>query len=404
METEKQALPKIDPKKHKIPFSFIYIVFDVILRFILFWMYKTEICNGWLYWLSQIVFIPLLVFIFSSIGGREKKWKELLKKNDSFTENDKLEVEGSAISVIFCLLAIALFAFFSWNSFASFPPWLQRISTVFSLFIYAFYILVVFMLSYSKVKLKEKKHEKFCDTLSVDGNDEKLIKLEVSLSQFSNKVDTYTLESALLGALTFSGFLAILALDKSVFNNIQAFLMQVSDIFYNLVNFNINNLSVISLNQQMIISTLAIESIICSLFFLLVLVSRTRFHDTISAAELHIKMARELNNKEEEYDIVYHQQPSNKVIQERLELLNVEINQKLRFGSQKLKELESIVNYMNYVRNIGLFLFVIILSTAAGIVSYKLSIAFLILYIISYTYHKMDSWAKKRSWVLFIKK
>jgi len=383
------------PTVQLVPFSYRYVLIDLILRLSAFWLYKIDFINIWLFLSCQIIVISLLTLIYVSTNENGKKWKENFKKTNGYVYNDKIEIEGSAISFIFCIIVICIGTYIFWSLIDNFSAWLRNLLTLITFFVYGFYIMVVYMMSFSK--WKEEKINKVIDALSVDGNDERLVKLEVSLSQLSNKVDTYTLESALLGALAFSGFLAILALDKSFVSNIDIFLTQMSLIFNRLIDFNFNNIPFIRLNMQSIQSALAIESIICSLFFLLVIVSRIRFHDTSSEAELYIKIAREFNNKEEEYDVINHHQPSN-VIQERLDHLNSEINEKLKFGTKRIKELESIVTYMNYVRNIGLFLFVIILSTAASIVTYKLSIAFFLLYIISYSFHKIDSWAKRRSW------
>ncbi len=399
MDNEKQTSTVNKPEKHKFPFSYINISSDLLLRFIFLWLYATDICNIWIFWICQIVLVPSITLIVFS--GKEKKCKEQIRKEQEIAENVKIEIEvqGNAFSVLFALSAITIGTIITWKLFSSIELWLQILLTIITCVVYGFYILVIFMASYPKVKGenqdKQKKENINSDLLSVDGNDEKLVELEISLSKFSRKVDSYTLESALLGALTFSGFLAILALDNSINNNIQIFLSQISAISHTLINFNA--LPTISLNQQTIISALAMETIICSLFFLLVIVSRIRFHDALGEAELFIKIARELNNKVEEYNINYQQEPS-KVMQERVDFLNARINEKLKIGEQRKKDLESIVVYMSFVRNIGLFLFVLILSTAACIVSYKLSIGFFVLYVISYTYQQFDTWAKKRSW------
>ncbi|MEI8202199.1 MAG: hypothetical protein WCH34_04255 [Bacteroidota bacterium] len=386
------------PNKHYVPFSYRFIATDLILRFIFLWLYEIEICNFWLFWGSQILLIPLIVIIYTSQTNREKQWAELFKNENRFAENDKIEVEGNAKIFTICFSIIILGAFISWNQYSSLPLWLQIILTVLTFFIYGFYILMIFYGSYSNLKKKDAnikgdKHLNNYNAISDKNNEEKLIILEISLKQFSNKVDTYTLESTLLGALSFSGFLTILSLDNSVIENIKILLDQFSAFFNSLITFNV--LPEASINQHSIISILAIETIICSFFFLLVIVSRIRFHDTFSEAELQMRIAKGLNIKENE-NINSHHKKDTEFSQEKLSSLNAEISEKIKISFLKKKELESIINYMNYVRNIGLLFFVIILSTAASLISIKLSIAFLILYFISYSYHKIDSWAKRK--------
>jgi hypothetical protein len=334
---------------YKVPFSYILISSDVILRFICLWMYKSQNINDWLFWLSQIIFIPLLeffIFMFTNSQAVER-----IKKSKLLNEKFTLEVEGNAQSVIFCLTAFAIGIFTSWTLFADFTIGMQIFLITGTIVVYGFYIWVLSSISFGRVKnenstrKEEHKNQNYPEIFSVDGNDEKLVELEISLTQFSNKVDTYTLESAVLGALSFSGFLAILSLDNSVVNNIQILLSQFSAIFNSLIDLNFNILPLPILNQQTIISLLAIELIICSFFFLLVIVSRIRFHDTLCEAELYIKTSRELNNKEEEYDIIYHQSPSES-IKERLAFLSAEITKKLNIGTKRKKELESIINYL----------------------------------------------------------
>lgn len=399
MENEIQTTNDINNKVNKVPFSYLFISLDIVCRLILLWLFKVEICDIWIFWLTQLFFIPLAILIFTSVLGEKRKKSHLKEKG--FTAKDKLEVEGNAKSVIFCLSILVIGTYICFELFSSLSQWLQILFTILTFFTYGFYIMVSFGLSYSKIekeiKSKKENNNKNNEDLSIELHDERLIELEISLTQFSNKVDTYTLESALIGALSFSGFLAILSLDNAVVNNIQILLAQFSTFFNNLIAFNINVSTLTNLTQQTIMALLAFELIMCSFFFLLVLVSRIRFHDTLCEAELYIKMARELKNKEEEYNIIYLENPLY-VIKERLVILTSEIKQKLNMGSQIMKELESIIKYMNYVRNIGLFLFVIILSTSANLVTYKLSISFIVLYIMSYAYHKIDTLAYNHSW------
>ncbi|MEJ0031318.1 MAG: hypothetical protein WDO15_13505 [Bacteroidota bacterium] len=56
-----------------------------------------------------------------------------------------------------------------------------------------------------------------------DRNDEEIVQLETKLNSFTGRLEAYVLESALFGALTFSGFLQIMASDLVSFTDLENF-------------------------------------------------------------------------------------------------------------------------------------------------------------------------------------
>jgi hypothetical protein len=268
--------------------------------------------------------------------------------------------------------------------------------------IYGAYIFLIYNLSFSQIENKNDEfigEESNIEIKSVDGNDIELIKQEVSISSFSQKIDSFTIESALLGALAFSCFLAILQIDNKVVSTLDILFEQLSLSLNSLIRFNLSELfsflSSIPGNYHFIMGILSVESLICSLFYLLVIVSRIRFHDVLLFAEFEIKLAREYNNKEEEYSLL-EAQNQTKITKEKLEYYSNKINKILETSSEHITQLKSVVNYMNKIRIIALFLFVLLISTAACIISFKLGFVFLILYYISFSYQKIDNFSRSK--------
>jgi hypothetical protein len=226
-----------------------------------------------------------------------------------------------------------------------------------------------------------------------------LIRQEISISSYSQRVDTYTIESALFGALAFTCFLALLQIDKDVAKNTAKLLQWPRDQIYYIWEITEKTPEKYPLGSKQapyFYSIIALLSLICSQFYLLVIVSRIRFHDILKFAEFEVKLAREFNQKEENYDLLNTQQKTAD-INTRLNKLTVEINDILKKSSNYIKQLKKVVNYMNSIRLIALTLFVLLIATSACLIEPNLGIIFILIYILSFTYHKIDNWLNNRN-------
>ncbi|NUN09997.1 MAG: hypothetical protein HUU54_12570 [Ignavibacteriaceae bacterium] len=392
--------------KYKVPFSYRLISTDFAMRTIALWMYSIDVMHVWFFWLSQLLMIPLLSSVIMVQTNTKNKWIEHFRKKHNLPENMKihLDVEGSAFSALFVVFIVGIGTFIAFSLLTPLNFVWQTILTTLTFLLYGFYNIVLFLVSFSPLKSvtleKDSALTLPLDHLTVDGNDKELVKQEILLMNYSQKVDTYTIESALLGALAFTCFLSILQIDRSVINNIPPILNSLSIIANNIIAFNftaiITFISDLHLNFTTVMALLAIESLVCSLLYLLVIVARIRFHDVLRYAEYEVRVAREFNNKEEEYSLLASQGSSD-TVDTRIRTLNDEINKILTSSMALIKQLGSIINYMNRIRIIALFIFVLIISTAASLITYVMGILFLSLYVLSVSYHKIDTWAKNKS-------
>ncbi|HCW07735.1 MAG TPA: hypothetical protein DGG95_10275 [Cytophagales bacterium] len=151
-------------------------------------------------------------------------------------------------------------------------------------------------------QLEEKKLN--TALLNVDENDEYIVWLETKLNSSTSRLEAYVLESALFGALTFSGFLQIMATDLVSFKDLENFasyIFTTSQAFINL-DWNQLEVGVAGLNSKVsLFCLISLESLICSIFFLAVIASRLKLSDIADRVRTSINLAKAYNAKEEAF-------------------------------------------------------------------------------------------------------
>ena len=92
-----------DPKK--AAFTPAFLLSDLILRFLVHWLFLLNIIGPLLFWIVQLLVIPIttLVLLYSA-SGRESQWKEYIKKKENNSDDFKVEIENSPKSVLFGFL------------------------------------------------------------------------------------------------------------------------------------------------------------------------------------------------------------------------------------------------------------------------------------------------------------
>lgn len=212
--------------------------------------------------------------------------------------------------------------------------------------------------------------------LDRDQNDEVLVGLETRLNSLTGRLEAYVLESALFGALTFSGFLQIMSSELVTFQSLERFADSVFSMSRSFVQLDTVGLSkgLLSLNsKEMLFCLISVESLICSVLFLGVIATRLRFSNVADRVREALNLAKAYNEKEEAaFD---HGTPS----QDRHVQLTERVNAQLRSTERSMEELEPVMAYMQYFRNGGILTFLVILLSSTLFITGVLGWTFLIL-------------------------
>jgi len=221
---------------------------------------------------------------------------------------------------------------------------------------------------------------------SVDENDEEIVKLETRLNSFTSRLDAYVLESALFGALTFSGFLQIMASDLVSFTDLENFATMVFNTSRGLINLQWPDFyaGLTGLNSKVhLLCLVSVESLICSGFFLAVIASRLRFSDVADKVRTSIEMAKVYNAKEEmliaEHEVT-ERQPG------RLRDLTNKVSEQIHAAVVALERVNPVMIYMRYFRNAGILVFLAILISSSLFITSVLGWTFIAVVGATYTY------------------
>ncbi|GEM_PF-2092788 len=290
----------------------------------------------------------------------------------------------------------------------------------------------------------------------VDLNDIALVELEGDEKNLVNRVDAYVLESVMFGALTFSGFLTLIAIDPETFDiaQIRLFGHGLISFLRDLVVFEfsaaesygifvsapkpplpfmemdsstihlVNEIAIdwndemkmqiqeaVQGTQQLIAELhtsthfthaqnlliwLMLETLISSSFFLLVIASRLRFTQLIEKIDNAINLAKTYNTKEEEVYMLHLQFEKNRTYRKRLESLSARIEKQVRVAQELLLEVRPVVAYMSLFRNLGVLMFLVIIITSLIFFDFRIALFFGFLCLMVYAYKQFDDWYRQR--------
>ena len=231
-------------------------------------------------------------------------------------------------------------------------------------------------------------HRKVWDA---DENDEAIIRLETKLNATTSRLEAYVLESALFGALSFSGFLQIIANNIISVQDMDRFAqatIQTSKAFVYADWENVNSgLAALDMSASLF-CLVSVESLLCSILFLAVIASRLQFSDVADKVRDALNLAKVYNAKEEG---LIEKEGLTPKSDERLRLLNVKVNVQLERTEEAAEELEPVIRYMQYFRNGGILVFLIILVTSSLFITGMLAWAFAVLGLATWLYFKRES-------------
>ena len=428
---------KIEYKLFPVPFSYRSLAIDYAARSLILALYQTSLINGWIFWLCQIIIIPVTVFIYT-IDKSTKITGEIEKQErDKLPPNTKVgwSIQTTTMSqfiAVFTVLTGSYIAYYILNNSLE-TAWLKWIITITIFLGYAFYISVVYgesprlntpspeadqISQYFRLEQIPKTKDLSSASasapnvlsedisLEVDRNDERITFLEITAQSIFERADTYTLESTLFGALAFSGFLSLVSSDTPTLTFIRKLNLLVSEletfIFGLQLRQIVQSISHLLSNSDTLLGLVAVETLLCSMFFVLVIIYRLQFSDAMKSANYAIRLARKYNDKEEEtYALQFQFDSDNALkigIESRLDFLTKKIADAGNKAQLALDELAPTIIYMQVFRNLGIATFVLILLTSSCLISPYLTVTFSALTFLAYIYSSVEQRIRIRTY------
>lgn len=398
-----------EPPKEKITLRFnpLPVSVDYTLRWVLFAIFQLGWIPEWLFWIAQIIVLPLPVLFMTF------EHVETIKKRLGVP--DKTEItsaySGKVTFVLWLVVLSGCYMAFTLISGRAETRWVNILATsVGVLGTFIVYGTYVWMLYEFAVRDAVDVPEKPAVAAAVDPivdaeidlidrNDNQIIEMQAELASITQRVDTYTLESALFGALAFSGFLSLVASEKPVLKSIHDLLSVCRDSVGLVVSLGIGDAEALlasKINQDSIIAAVTLETLLCSMLFVSVIISRIRLGDVLKHADYAVRIAAAYNEKEESIHNLVLQNAVAPAVERRLGSIAKRISEAIESARPLFKELWAISGYMRLFRNFGVASFVLILITSAFWASPALGLAFTFVSILAYTYTTMDEFLRNK--------
>jgi hypothetical protein len=271
--------------------------------------------------------------------------------------------------------------------------WLNVAVAVVVAAVYSFYLVMLwpFSLRFDEAPTSPALLE---PTDPADRNDYLIIALDARKEELKEKIDTYTLESALFGALAFSAFVTIIASERKNLDGISHFLSGILSSYHLLLGFRLKEFvnQFIGIDEKNLFAVIAFDTLICSLMFLAVIICRLRFTTLMSGLEYSVRSAESLNHKEEEIrNIIFTHPEREESLRRRQNELSGLIGQATADALAKLAHVSPVVAYMAGFRRAGVIGFLAVLITSAMWVDPRLAVLFSIVGAIALAYPQVDA-------------
>jgi hypothetical protein len=382
--------------EHIVPYTPSVLILDLISRSIIFLLYNYGIIGKTWFWINQFLVISIIVLIIGIISyiRAEKKWKfkfirfyNILKidlKDDSII---KIYPKGSHSLFLIFLILIVYGLFIAYSDIKDYSP---IIKSIFLILIFAGQVILAFgiwLASIQNISQNQKEgNESRNDEIDIiDKNYMDIIEMQAVLLNLKQKIDTYTIESALLGALSLSGYLTIMQTKLVTIDTITITWHQINNIIHDALILDFHGVSTKIpdiWNVQSIWNFIALVSVVTSLLYFLLIVSRKKIHDRLIETEKLHNIAKSFNEKEEELNNLLYGNENNKDLNARLEKVSMICNKNIKESQSKFADLNLSVKYADYIRKIATFSFVLLIFLSFSLISSQMSLVGFLTYIL----------------------
>lgn len=252
-------------------------------------------------------------------------------------------------------------------------------------------------LSLTKITIQIEEQLIPINDATPDENDEHIVTLESRLKSIQQRIESYVLESALLGALAFSGFLQILSQNTISMNDLATFGNHITMLLEMMIKYDIigfYKVVVLLTNPKDLFSFISALCLLCSTFFLLVIATRLRFSRVSDEVQHFLTLAHDYNEKEDE--LFNNRKSLDDEDTIRLNHFSEKVRSYLSQTQNAMLELQPIEIYMQLFRGLGVSTFFIIVAASAMFIGGWLAWLFISTFLVSqlYFHHKqLNYWS-----------
>lgn len=390
----------------RIPLLIWPIVLDFVLRCMVLIAANSEAVSQSQTGMLQGVIIPLvIVALIFFVSRRDKRFNQRLLQLYGGGRQFKVKFYLSSAQYTWLALFLGSSVFINYLLFTDpdFDAGIASLLLLLGLILY--YTICLRLFSVGRIRESDlvdqvSRINARNQTLDVDQNDEVIVKLETRLNAITSRLEAYVLESALFGALSFSGFLQVIANNIITVEDMSRFAQSCFQTAGGFVKADWSEfetgLAALDTNASLF-CLVSVESLLCSIFFLAVIASRLQFSDVSDKVREALNLAKVYNTKEE---LQVEREGIAEKAGERLKQLNINVHQQLENAENVMEELEPVIRYMQYFRNAGIFVFLIILVSSSFLITGILAWAFAVLGFATWLYFNRN-WISQRAKATF---
>jgi hypothetical protein len=377
----------------RLSYSYVPLLLDAFARWIAWKLCRTMHWSDLALWLFQLLAVPITVFAISSAK------EAYVRRRAGELGFGEYTAPITAMRFSACLLATVIAADMAYRHLSSLWGWAQVLLTVIGTAAYVGYLSVLWLAS---IRLDDYAIEAELkpSRVGIDDNDRAIIELDAKAASLKQRVDTYTLESALFGALAFSAFVTIVAADHQDNGGVRELIDAVPQCATLLLRLRLADLWVVlepQVDPKKLLAVVALETLICSLMFLAVIICRLRFTDLVGDVDKSIRIAEAFNEKEEDIHKITLQNPDREnELKVRLDDMTARITHGVQDARAALTKLSPVVTYMSGFRRFGVLGFLIVLVTSAMWIDSRLALLFFGLGTIAVLYPMADGFIRDK--------
>lgn len=227
-----------------------------------------------------------------------------------------------------------------------------------------------------------------------DQNDIHIINEVASLESLHRRIETYTLESALLSALSFSSFVSIIASDRPYKDSLKTILPPpiswepLGPIPIPLIG-DLKTFPVIPIGYFIdhVVELIGLSLLLCATTFLGVLIARLRFNEGYRDAQSLLRAAERLNEKED--------QAQAGGDSGRVAVYSRAINAMLQKAAEVQEGLRLTVMQMRVSRDAGILFFVVTLCLCGLLFNLPTAQLIALLFILVFVFGHVDRFARR---------
>ncbi|NBU92639.1 MAG: tetratricopeptide repeat protein, partial [Flavobacteriia bacterium] len=372
----------------KYPFSWQGVMIDLLLRVISFWLYYTGLIGPIFFLLAQTLFAIIVLAGLQEIAAKRQKLN-LLNQLGFHPENWRsLDVESSSrIGGWLLFFAFLGQLVIQWQCMpVEWYFWLRILLIVLAGCVHS--------LTYSGLALNGLPYfflqNRLSDELEmhhehIDKNDVQIAQIQAKVDDLKQKIDTYTIESALMGALAISSYLAIFQTGVIKTKDLTLLQNKLWSTFHDFLFFRFSRsfTAFIDLfNQHTFLWALILFfAATCAILYLMLLISRKRVYSQIAEINVHLELSKTFNNKEEEIYNLSLQNSQNKELTHRQRRVTEQCDMHLKEAEKTLGLVLESTQILESLRKTATFLFILLICSSACFLTPYLGLAFLMVFI-----------------------